>query len=68
MTAPSSGESCANRGHAGGLAVGGDGMLDVADTHTLFATPLTRAFHAGHNELGAPGLLIGHLRGARRAS
>jgi hypothetical protein len=25
-------------GHAGGLAVGGDGMLYVADTHTLFAT------------------------------
>jgi hypothetical protein len=24
-------------GHAGGLAVGGDGMLYVADTHTLFA-------------------------------
>jgi hypothetical protein len=31
-------------GHAGGLAVGGDGMLYVADTHTLFATPLVRAF------------------------
>src|SRR5580704_16412034 len=27
-------------GHAGGLAVGGDGMLYIADTHTLFATPL----------------------------
>jgi hypothetical protein len=26
------------RDHAGGLAVGGDGMLYVADTHTLFAT------------------------------
>src|ERR1700746_1566393 len=26
-------------GHAGGVAVGGDGMLYVADTHTLFATP-----------------------------
>jgi hypothetical protein len=31
-------------GHAGGLAFGGDGMLYVADTHTLFATPLARAF------------------------
>ena len=34
-------------GHAGGLAVGGDGMLYVADTHTLFATPLAQAFHPG---------------------
>jgi hypothetical protein len=34
-------------GHAGGLAVGGDGMLYVADTHTLFATPLARAFDRG---------------------
>ena len=34
-------------GHAGGLAVGGDGMLYVADTHTLFATPLVRAFDRG---------------------
>jgi hypothetical protein len=25
-------------GHAGGLAIGGDGMLYVANTHTLFAT------------------------------
>ncbi len=31
-------------GHAGGLAIGGDGMLYVADTHTLFATPLAGAF------------------------
>src|ERR1700719_846725 len=34
-------------GHAGGLAVGGDGMLYIADTHTLFATPLARAFDPG---------------------
>src|ERR1700731_1168707 len=34
-------------GHAGGLAVGGDGMLYVADTHTLFATPLAQAFEPG---------------------
>jgi hypothetical protein len=34
-------------GHAGGLAVGGDGMLYVADTHTLFATPLAGAFDRG---------------------
>ena len=34
-------------GHAGGLAVGGDGMLYVADTHTLFATPLAQAFRPG---------------------
>ena len=34
-------------GHAGGLAVGGDGMLYVADTHTLFATPLAHAFDPG---------------------
>jgi sugar lactone lactonase YvrE len=34
-------------GHAGGLAVGGDGMLYVADTHTLFATLLARAFDRG---------------------
>ena len=34
-------------GHAGGLAFGGDGMLYVADTHTLFATPLARAFDGG---------------------
>jgi hypothetical protein len=34
-------------GHAGGLAVGGDGMLYVSDTHTLFATPLVRAFDGG---------------------
>ena len=34
-------------GHAGGLAVGGDGMLYVADTHTLFATPLVHAFDRG---------------------
>jgi hypothetical protein len=27
-------------GHAGGLATGGDGNLYVADTHTLFVTPL----------------------------
>jgi hypothetical protein len=31
-------------GHAGGLAFAGDGLLYVADTHTLFATPLARAF------------------------
>ncbi len=34
-------------GHAGGLAVGGDGMLYLADTHTLFATPLAQAFEPG---------------------
>jgi sugar lactone lactonase YvrE len=34
-------------GHAGGLAVGGDGMLYVADTHTLFTTPLAQAFDPG---------------------
>jgi hypothetical protein len=34
-------------GHAGGLAVGSDGMLYVADTHTLFATPLRQAFDPG---------------------
>src|SRR5437764_4589798 len=34
-------------GHAGGLAIGGDGMLYVADTHTRFATPLARAFDRG---------------------
>src|SRR5438477_11737958 len=34
-------------GHAGGLAVGGDGMLYVADTHTLFATQLAQAFGPG---------------------
>ena len=34
-------------GHAGGLAVGGDSMLYIADTHTLFATPLARAFDPG---------------------
>lgn len=27
-------------GHAGGLATGGDGNLYIADTHTLFVTPL----------------------------
>jgi hypothetical protein len=37
-------------GHAGGLALGGDGFLYVADTHTLFATPLAQAFSLG----GAP--------------
>jgi hypothetical protein len=34
-------------GHGGGLAVGGDGMLYIADTHTLFATPLAGAFDPG---------------------
>jgi len=34
-------------GHAGGLAVGGDGMLYVADPHTLFAIPLAQAFEPG---------------------
>jgi hypothetical protein len=34
-------------GHAGGLAVGGDGMIYVADTHTLFATALAHAFDPG---------------------
>src|SRR5690348_5646640 len=38
-------------GHAGGLAVDGDGdgdgVLYVADTHTLFATPLAQAFDPG---------------------
>ena len=34
-------------GHAGGLAVGGDGMLYVADTHTLFATSLAQTFEPG---------------------
>src|SRR5215472_560049 len=33
--------------HAGGLAISSDGMLYVADTHTLFATPLAQAFHPG---------------------
>jgi len=31
-------------GHAGGLARSGDGILYVADTHTLFAAPLAEAF------------------------
>ena len=31
-------------GHAGGVADAGDGMLYVADTHTLFAVPLSQAF------------------------
>ena len=30
-------------GHAGGVALAGDGMLYVADTHTLFATLLAEA-------------------------
>lgn len=34
-------------GHAGGVALGGDGYLYVADTHTLFAIPLAGAFAAG---------------------
>ncbi|HEY2540900.1 MAG TPA: hypothetical protein VGI28_15605, partial [Stellaceae bacterium] len=34
-------------GHAGGLAIGGEGILYVADTHTLFAPPLARAFDRG---------------------
>src|SRR5689334_23610880 len=34
-------------GHAGGLAVGGDGTLYVADTHTLFAIPIAHAFDRG---------------------
>ena len=34
-------------GHAGGLAVAGDGMLYVADTHTLFVTPVAHAFDRG---------------------
>ena len=41
-------------GHAGGLAVGGDGMLYVADTHTLFATPLAQAFHSPPPPIAAP--------------
>jgi hypothetical protein len=35
------------RAPPGGLAVGGDGMLYIADTHTLFATPLAGAFDRG---------------------
>jgi sugar lactone lactonase YvrE len=31
-------------GHAGGLALGGDGTLYIADTHMLFALPLVQAF------------------------
>jgi hypothetical protein len=31
-------------GHAGGAATAADGMLYVADTHTLFAAPLAEAF------------------------
>jgi len=31
-------------GHAGGLALGGDGTLYIADTHMLFALPLAQAF------------------------
>jgi sugar lactone lactonase YvrE len=31
-------------GHAGGVADAGDGMLYLADTHTLFAVPLAQAF------------------------
>jgi len=34
-------------GHAGGMAAGGDGKLYIADTHTLFATPLAHAFDPG---------------------
>ncbi|MGH7092342.1 MAG: hypothetical protein ACREFB_02250 [Stellaceae bacterium] len=34
-------------GHAGGVALGGDGNLYIADTHTLFATPLIGAFADG---------------------
>jgi hypothetical protein len=47
-------------GHAGGLAVGGDGILYVADTQTLFATPLVRAFDGGAQgaAIGAGGLWI----------
>jgi sugar lactone lactonase YvrE len=34
-------------GHAGGLALGGDGILYIADTHTVFATRLADAFGPG---------------------
>lgn len=34
-------------GHAGGLATAGDGNLYVADTHTLFITPLAASFAPG---------------------
>jgi len=58
-------------GHAGGLAIGGDGMLYVADTHTLFATPLAQAFDPGARfrqfPLG-PGLLAGSPRRRRMGS
>ena len=58
-------------GHAGGLAVGGDGLLYVADTHALFATPLVRAFDGGAR-FGrfrlVPGLLAGSLRRRRMGS
>ena len=51
-------------GLAGGLAIGGDGMLYVADTHTLFATPLVHAFDGGARFRKfslVPGLLAGSL-------
>jgi hypothetical protein len=35
-------------GHGGGLAVGGDGMLYIADTHTLFALPAVSARSRGY--------------------
>jgi hypothetical protein len=34
-------------GHAGGIAVGGDRTLYVADTHTLFATPVAQFVRSG---------------------
>jgi hypothetical protein len=53
---------------AASFAVGGDGMLYIADTHTLFATPLAGAFDPGARfrqfPLG-PGLLAGSLRRRR---
>jgi hypothetical protein len=57
-------------GHAGGLAVGGDGMLYVADTHTLFATPPARSIgvRASSSFRSVPGLLAGSLRRRRMGS
>jgi hypothetical protein len=58
-------------GHAGGLAIGGDGVLYVADTHTLFATRSpgrligVRDFSSFHS---VPGLLAGSPRRRRMGS
>jgi outer membrane protein assembly factor BamB len=45
-------------GHAGGLATGGDGNLYVADTHTLFVTPLATSGPFRKIALG-PGIVGG---------